>query len=221
MAAIPNGLFGVIARKNGASAGGTPTFVKSVGTREVTHTSTTTAVTLSAALTSGNMSVLIISSSLDVTSIADTGGNTYSEAIEYTATSPNLRIWYSLTTTGLAISDTVTVTFAANNYSNRVIEVVEIENVTALDTQASNAAYTSSILATATPTATSVMVGMMARAGSYTIDAANNSTLLTSQTATATDAQTFYKNETATVSTSWGIDLASAAGVTIAVAVFK
>jgi len=214
------GVLSAVARKSVSIGGGSPNFVGTTGTYELTTTSDS-AVTLTAGVTSGNMSVVLIMSSVDVASITDTGGNTYTEALEYTAILPNFRIWYSLTTTALSVADTITVNWTSPTYAVKVIECVEIENATTLDVTSTASGFTTNAVATATPTAPSVVVGAIGRNGTFTVSSGNNSTLLTSLTGTSSDYQSFYKNETATTSTSWGVTLASPAGITVALAVFK
>jgi hypothetical protein len=146
--------------------GGEPAFVEEVGRTVHTVSTETSVVTLSSGVASGNTVAVLMSTSLTVSGITDTAGNTYSEALAYTSGSPELYVWYSVTTSPLSASDTVTVTWTSASYAERAVVAVELSGVSGVDVSGGANDYATTSYITQTTTDATVAVGISAVNGS-------------------------------------------------------
>jgi hypothetical protein len=216
MSAIPNGLFGVIARKN-VAGGGVPTFAGSRDLYWAAENIASITLTLDAAVPLGSV-LAIVARGVSTTSITDDSSNTWAAAIEGTLTGTGHNIWWAPVTTALALSDTITINFSSG-FAGRYAEVVEIANASLVDDTGETRGFTTTAAPSLTTTADAAVVGLMDRAaGSGGAISGSNSTLLTF---TTQDIQTFYKDLTGAQTISVGTSTASATTQKVITASFK
>ncbi len=193
-----------------------------------TETTAATTLTLTPANTIGNLLVLCIAnrpSSVTISSVADTGGNTWTLDIGGANGADLISVYYSLTT---AVSGTLTVTMSAS--STLVLSCLEFSGITAADVVAATSTGIGSNTPTKTTAATTkandvvvAWVSQQVNAPTFSAQTAgyNVQTQHSSNTAQPTTLQAAYKIVAATGTQTYGLTSSSSLTWTEAIATFK
>jgi len=107
-------------------------FVQQIGAQFINTAGNTTVITTTNAAQVGQFLVLAarIGVSLDVSSISDSAGNTWSKLNSSALTNTVASVWYCTVTSVLAASSTITVTYSNTTSGNRNVSVWAFEGVT-------------------------------------------------------------------------------------------
>lgn len=210
-------------RRKGFQVGGGPAYVGLAGVYEATGAATGTddVVTLDVAIPVGSMSVVLTSTDYDITSITDSGGNTYTEQAELLNSVRDMRIWSAPVTTALAVSDTVTLNYDSVWYTGRQLEVHEVANASVVDVVATLNTYNTTHAPTATTTAATTIVGFLTGNSGVTVDTAVNCTLLTRRVQQSRMSRGFYLDSSVVGSQSVGITTATNQSTLVAWVAFR
>ena len=210
-------------RRKAFQVGGGPAYVGLAGVYEATGsvTGTDDVVTLDVAIPVGSMSVVLTSTDYDITSITDSGGNTYTEQAELLNSIKDMRIWSAPVITALAVSDTVTLNYDTVWYSGRQLEVHEVANASVVDVVATYNVYGATHAPSGTTTAVTTIVGFLAANSSVTVDTAVNCTLLTRRVQQSRMSRGFYLDSSVVGSQSVGVTTAGNQSMLLAWVAFR
>ncbi len=207
MTAIPNGLFGVIARKNGAG-GGLASYVGEVERGGETGSATTTAIQPDTEVPAGNHLVLIVSwlsSAQTLDSITDNEGNTWTQdkTVISSAGTDHTQIWSCTVATVLQTADTITLNWGSVGYGSRQWVLLEAENIATSSyvdiTASAVSGYSSDTSAVATTlSADTLVVGVTSFSTSQTISSLNWTQIGANQDMSTTRCAYFQGQESAT-----------------------
>ena len=211
-------------RRKAFQVGGGPAYVGLAGVYEATGsvTGTDDVVTLDVAIPVGSMSVVLTSTDYDITSITDSGGNTYTEQAELLNSIKDMRIWSAPVITALAVSDTVTLNYDTVWYSGRQLEVHEVANASVVDVVATYNVYGATHAPSGTTTAVTTIIGFLtANSDKVTVDTAVNCTLLTRRVQQSRMSRGFYLDSSVVGSQSVGVTTAGNQSMLLAWVAFR
>ena len=139
-------------------------FVRHVGSSVVT-TGTTGVVTVPAAgCQVGDVLVCRIAHDFPggtVSSVVDTGGNTYTQLHASNAVDPTVFVWVGDVTTALVLTNTITVTFSGSGSTNVAIDEFSGVSATEDGTSAAAGGTSTTPSVTMTPNTVGLMIGLM------------------------------------------------------------
>jgi hypothetical protein len=155
----------VVAVVQGAAAAASPAWGGEIATRYNAATDvSTTVLTLTSAVAQNDQVVVAAewySAAQTVSEIADSRSNTYTvRQSQYNSSNNNMMVATATAETALQVGDTITITWASANYSNRVAAAAKITGATQYDTSAELVTYGSTNGATATVANNSVQFGV-------------------------------------------------------------